>query len=106
MAMFLYTSDCECIPFPEEDFDSFVARGLLKKSVSEKVKFIGQGQATILRVLYARVEEEWRINAFLLVQSTYDALGGFRPDLERIIGSLLGYSVKEIEAFITLHAKN
>jgi hypothetical protein len=45
--------------------------------------------------------EEWRIKALLLVQDLYDSLvPGWRPDLERVIGLLLGYDRQDIERFV------
>ena len=59
----------------------------------------------IRRILYALPEEEWRINAFLLVQNLYDSLSpGWKPDLDRAIGLLLGYEREDIEIFLQLHA--
>jgi len=52
-------------------------------------------------VAAAAGEEEWRIKALLLVQGLYDSLApGWRPDLERVIGLLLGYDRQDIERFI------
>jgi hypothetical protein len=46
-------------------------------------------------------ERVGRINATLLVQGLYDSLSGWRPDLDRVIGLLLGYSHEDIEKFLT-----
>jgi len=49
-------------------------------------------------VAAAAGEEEWRIKALLLVQGLYDSLApGWRPDLERVIGLLLGYDRQDVE---------
>jgi hypothetical protein len=72
------------------------------KSVSiETIRGPGGKEHKIRRVLYALPEEEWRIRALLLVQNLYNSLlPGWRPDLERVIGLLLGYSEQDIEDFL------
>ena len=62
-------------------------------------------ESQIRRVLYAPPQEAWRIDAVLLVQTLYDSLSpGWRPDLERVIGLLLGYDRADIERYIDLIA--
>jgi hypothetical protein len=51
--------------------------------------------------MYAIPGEEWRIKAMSLVQDLYLILvPGFREDLERVIGLLLGYEREDIEYFV------
>jgi hypothetical protein len=76
--------------FPETEFDSLVATGALTKRVQQE----NGGR----RVLYALSGEEWRIEAMLLVLSMYPP--SWNPDLERVIGALLGYTRRDVEAFI------
>ena len=52
------------------------------------------------RVLYALPAEEWRIKAMLLVQEIYFSLGGWRCDLDRVVGALLGYDRLDVEHFV------
>jgi len=94
------SQDVEC--FPEENFDALVAQGQLTKAVSITTKRVPDGtEHQLRRVLYALPGEEWRIKALLLVQGLYDSLApGWRPDLERVIGLLLGYDRQDIERFI------
>ena len=41
------------------------------------------------------------MDAYLFIAELYRSFGpGYRPDLERIIGNLLGYPAEAIEAFI------
>jgi len=58
------------------------------------------------KVLYATVNEAWRIPAMRLIDDAYLKLPGWRPDLERLIGSLLGYDSEDVELFIQRLAKN
>jgi hypothetical protein len=76
--------------FPEVEFDCLVAEGALTKRVQE--------ERAVRRVLYALPGEEWRIEAMLLVVRLYPPT--WSPDLERVIGALLGYAPSDIEAFI------
>ncbi len=41
-----------------------------------------------------------------MVDDAYQNLPGWRADLERLIGSLLGYNSKDVELFIQRLAKN
>jgi hypothetical protein len=89
--------------FPEDEFDSLVASGFLAKD--ERVEMIispETGKETNVRnILYATASEAWRIQAMRSVQDIYRRMGpGWRPDLERVIGSLLGYDPEHVEAFI------
>ena len=83
--------DAECLP--EAEFDAMVAQGRLTKAVSTYIGTIREGSKHhFRRVFYALPGEECRINAFLLVQKVYDSLApGWHPDLDRVIGLLLGY---------------
>jgi len=102
LSMFLVPIDTEFEIFPEGEFDLLVSEGRLAKSVSlETVKHPDGPDTQVRRVLYALPGEEWRINAMLLVNALYFSLTpGWRPDLERIIGLLLGYGREEIEEFL------
>ena len=89
--------------FPEEEFDHLVASGiLLKDERVEQLTSPETGEATNARnILYATADEAWRIPAMRTVQDIYRKVGsGWRPDLERVIGSLLGYDPRDVEAFI------
>jgi hypothetical protein len=58
-------------------------------------------------ILYATTHEAWRIPAMRLVQDIYRTMGsGWRPDLERVIGLLLGYDSNDVELFIKRLAEN
>jgi len=88
--------------FPENDFDALVSEGKLKKHIiTEQVTGPSGEDVSIRKVFYALPGEEWRIHSFLLVQSIYDSLvPGWRPDLDRVIGALLGYDRADIEKFV------
>ena len=106
LSMFVEPVDSEFEYFPEEEFDSLVANGKIVKRVSVEPITDPQGkESQIRRVLYARPQEAWRIDAVLLVQALYNSLSpGWRPDLERVIGLLLGYDRADIERYIDLIA--
>jgi hypothetical protein len=96
-------SELEC--FPEADFDALVSDGRLIKSVSvESIKTPDGKSGQVRRILYALPNEEWRIRSLLLVKNLYSSLApGWRPDLDRVIGLLLGYERKDVESFLELH---
>jgi hypothetical protein len=104
LSMFVEPIPSEFELFPEKEFDALVAEGRLIKRVSiETTRGPNGQQVQARRVLYALPEESWRINAILLVQELYDSLSpGWRPDLERVIGLLLGYSQDDTEHFLKI----
>jgi hypothetical protein len=105
LSMFVESLPAEFEIFPERDFDRLVSQGKLKKRTSMKSASSPTGQdVSVRRVFYALPDEEWRIQAMLLVLDLYDSLvPGWRPDLERVTGLLLGYDRADIEKFIELH---
>jgi hypothetical protein len=105
LSMFVEALPTEFKSFSEQDFDRLVSQGKLVKQVSiETIPAPGGKTGKIRRVLYALPSEEWRIKALLLVQGLYASLApSWRPDLERVIGLLLGYSRGDIEKFLDLH---
>ncbi|HET7805690.1 MAG TPA: hypothetical protein VFL53_15715 [Pseudolabrys sp.] len=105
LSMFVESIPTKFEVFSEQDFDRLVSQGKLVKHVSiETIPALGGKTGKIRRVLYALPSEEWRIEALLLVQALYVSLApGWRPDLERLIGLLLGYSRRDIEKFLDLH---
>lgn len=107
LSMFVEPIPADFDVFPERDFDEAVLQGKLVKHVSLEVLPAPVGATgQIRRVLYALPDEAWRINACILVHQVYASLGpGWRPDLERIIGLLLGYSREDIEKFIELRCR-
>jgi hypothetical protein len=88
--------------FPEHDFDVLVAEGkLVKRVVIAAIPRPDNSLHNIRRVFYALPQEQWRIPAFILVQELYDSLlPGWRTDLDRVMGLLLGYSQEDIEQFV------
>ena len=104
LAMFVEPVEPEFEYFPEEAFDELVSQGKLKKRVGFEKKIEPNGkEGEIRRILYSLPGEEWRIEAILLTQRLYDSLTpGWRPDLDRVIGILLGYDRDDIEKFLDL----
>jgi hypothetical protein len=102
LSMFVEPVDPDFEYFPEEKFDRLVSEGRLAKHVSfETVRHPDGPHTQVRRVLYALPGEEWRINTMLFVHELYFSLTpGWRPDLERLIGLLLGYEREEIEKFL------
>jgi hypothetical protein len=73
--------------YPEKYFDPYVKSGLFVK----KVFFSGEGKRKAKHVLYAKVGEEWRIEAHMLLMATATK-EGWNRGFERMEGSLLGYT--------------
>ncbi|MBS0530656.1 MAG: hypothetical protein JSS22_14905, partial [Proteobacteria bacterium] len=89
--------------FPESQFDAAVAEGVFVKDVRiiETISPDGDRQIAIRSTLYATTDEVWRIPAMRMIQDIYERMGpGWRPDLERAIGALLGYDNNDVELFI------
>ena len=88
--------------FPERQFDFHVAEGHFVKDI-RVVNWISRDEEEISSrsVLYATANEAWRIPAMRMVEDIYYSMGpGWRPDLERIKGHLLGYDREDVERFI------
>lgn len=102
LSMFVEPIPSDIEFFPERAFDALVSEGKLKKHVSVELSVALDGkELRVRRVLYALPEEEWRIKSILLVQQLYNSLSpGWRPDLDRLIGLLLGYERVDIEQFL------
>jgi hypothetical protein len=97
----MFVVDAEGL-FPEQDFDAHVTAGRLKKAVSVEMATAPPGGTVEVRtIIYAVPAEEWRMKALRLVLDLYASSGpGWKPDLERVIGTLLGYEREDIEEFI------
>jgi hypothetical protein len=93
--------------FSEGQFDLHVAEGPFLKDVRIDHYVSTDGEETSARsVLYATASEAWRIPAMRMIQDIYRSMGpGWRPDLERVIGSLLGYHRADVELFVERLAK-
>jgi hypothetical protein len=87
--------------FPERQFDMHVAEGRFVKDIRiEQFSLYGEEMAA-RSVLYATTDEVWRIPAMRMIEDIYNSMGpGWRPDLERVKGSLLGYDSNDVELFI------
>jgi len=103
MSMFFQPFESEFEYFPEAEFDEFVSQGRFVKYISvESIRTPNNQEEGLRRILYALPNEAWRIKAFLFIQALYDSLlPGWRPDLDRAIGLLLGYDRDDIENFLT-----
>ncbi len=90
--------------FPKEiEFDAHVDRGFLVKDecVEHFISPEDEQETSARNILYATASEAWRIPAMRIIQAIYRRMGpGWRPDLERAVGSLLGYDPEDVEAFI------
>jgi hypothetical protein len=100
MCMFVEPIDSEFEIFEEDEFDKLVAEGKLIKRINIEIDKPFKGRS-IRRVIYATPDEEWRINALLMVQGLYDTLlPGWHPDLDRVIGLLLGYARSDVDSYV------
>jgi hypothetical protein len=102
LSMFVHAVGIEREFFPERQFDLHVAEGLFVKDVHIENDVAIEDESCNLRtVLYATASEAWRIPAMLMIRDIYYSMGaGWRPDLERVTGSLLGYDRNDVELFI------
>ncbi len=89
--------------FPERQFDLQVANGFLVKDerVEELISRETNELTSVRNILYATASEAWRIPAMRMVEDIYQRMEpGWRPDLERMKGALLGYDPRDVEMFI------
>lgn len=82
---------------PEWLFDKHVATGRFVKR--EFVGALVHRDHRIRHVLYARPDEAWRIEAYILLWHTQEVTG-WNEALERMEGSLLGYEEWQTDAHI------
>ncbi|MGN8139179.1 hypothetical protein ACTJLC_31325 [Paraburkholderia sp. 22099] len=82
---------------PERLFDRYVAVGRFVKREYVETKVL-EGYRT-RRVLYARPDEAWRIDAYILLWHTGEVTG-WNESLERMEGFLLGYEEWQTDAYI------
>jgi hypothetical protein len=103
LAMFTEISPAERGLIPEAEFAPHVASGrFVTREVLERMTEFPdhqQGQS-LRRVLYALPSESWRIDAMLLVCRVAANLRRWDEGIERVIGELLGYDGRQIDAFV------
>ena len=106
LSLFYLEQGIEREGFPERQFDLHVGEGFFVKDIRVE-HFVLEGKETSARnILYATTSEAWRIPAMRMIQDIYATLTpGWRPDLERAIGLLLGYDRNDVELFIERLAK-
>jgi hypothetical protein len=83
--------------FPELLFDYYVTRGRLVKREYVGVKMISGCRTR--RILYARLDDAWRIDAYILLWHTAEVTG-WNESLERMEGYLLGYEQWQTDAYL------
>ena len=81
-----YPAESE-LEYPEKYFEPYVRAGLFVK----KIFIFGDGDRKGRYVLYAKVGEEWRMEAYMLLKATAKK-EGWNRGFERMEGSLLGYA--------------
>jgi hypothetical protein len=93
------------IEIPDYLFRPYVENGIfICREICESLS--GEIYKGFRVVLYALKQEEWRIDAYLLVRSLARKIGWSEP-LIRMEGTLLGYSEWENDAFISnMNIKN
>lgn len=84
---------------PEDDFAPYVAEGRI---VRREAIYLPQGAGVAGRFVYfARVSEEWRIDAMHRINERLFAQGiPSNATFEREIGRLLGYTESEIDQYL------
>jgi hypothetical protein len=103
LAMFTELSPIETGLIPEAEFAPYVSSGrVVMREALEPANGAQESLqgVSIRRVLYALPGEVWRIEAMLLVCQVANRLARWDEGLERVIGKLLGYEDRQIEAFI------
>ncbi|MBR1210176.1 hypothetical protein [Bradyrhizobium sp. JYMT SZCCT0180] len=102
LSMFLIEDDVEYEDYPDKRFDALTLEGRFVKDVRvERFPLVDGAEMGTRRILYATAGEAWRIPAMLMIQDIYRTLvPGWRPDLERAIGWLLGYDRSDVELFV------
>jgi hypothetical protein len=103
LAMFTEVWPVESGFIPEDEFLPHVRAGrIIMREAFEPAPAVegGPENLQIRCVLYALPDEAWRIDAMLLLRRVYATQGGWDEGLERMIGSLLGYSQSDIDGFI------
>jgi hypothetical protein len=101
LSMFTEDVPSEYEIFDEKEFDRLVEQKTLLKGERTETISTRNGVYKLRRVLYAQESQGWRIPAMFLVNDVYRSLiPGFRPDLERMTGLLLGYDRADIEMYI------
>ena len=106
LSMFYDDADAEddCI-IPSQEFDRYVERGMFLKA-EQVFELAYDPRASrhqrVRYVLYCLKGEEWRINAMWLALKARMAVKGYDEGIDRIIGSLLGYTDDEINRYIAM----
>ena len=103
LSMFYDGADEKESVIPEDEFDPFVKNGQFAKGteIFERALDPRTGKPyRIEYVLYALKEEEWRIRAMFLVLRTLMGMAKADEGIDRITGSLLGYSDEENDQYI------
>jgi hypothetical protein len=90
---------------PEEEFDSFVELGTFSKA--EQILDLAydpriRRHLRVRYVLYCLKGQEWRMQAMFLALKTSLAMSRYDEGIDRIKGSLLGYTDDEINNYIAL----
>ena len=88
--------------FPVEEFDDLTVKGFLVKRnhlIEVTLPGLGDRKHQTRYIMYARYEESWRINAMILLLHTQIKVPYFDEGLDRMMGSLLGYSDHENDEF-------
>lgn len=87
---------------PENKFAPYVENGqIVRRETVIKGPFsheLGR-EVQIKYVLFALKEEEWRINAMLLLKEQHEKTLEWNETCERVESSLLGYTEEEIDAW-------
>jgi hypothetical protein len=87
---------------PERVFEPYVCSGrFVKREHIYSIRDASGKARQLRRVLYAQPEQQWRIDAYLLLHKTAET-SGWNEGLERMEGSLLGYLDWQNDAYIQL----
>ncbi|MFZ1903905.1 MAG: hypothetical protein WAU56_00790 [Steroidobacteraceae bacterium] len=91
---------------PERMFEPYVRSGrFVKREYVYSSRTLSAQGRTLRRVLYAQANQQWRIDAYLLLHETAER-SGWNEGFERMEGSLLGYEDWQNDAYIELNYRS
>jgi hypothetical protein len=107
LAMFYLDADEDEIEdfFPKSKFDQCINNGLLVGRECIITMDLSSTLGKIIRIryfFYAKIGEEWRIDAMILLIHTENRLTIYDEGLDMMMGSLLGYSDEENDRYQAL----
>ncbi len=109
----MFYEELSCLPdeeiIPENMFAPYVTNGkFIRREIVIDGSFSSKlGRETQIKyVLFSQKEEEWRINAMILLKEQHEKTLEWNETCERIESALLGYTEDEIDAWCKRNVSN